>query len=119
MTIEACIAHAIHNDLDIVELLPDVHELPMDNLEEYIENFIVTLQGNLVSAVRTYGEPYLRCKDPAGLCATLMRAGIDIPPQTLLRRCTTILRLSEVDATFIADTLNGESLYYMKMQIAA
>lgn len=118
MNLEACVAHAIHNDVDIVELLPDVHELPLEDLENYIENFIVTLQQSLVCAVRDQGEPYIKSKDPAGLCATLMRAGIDIPPQTLLKMCNTILRLSEVDATFIADTLNGESLYYMKMQIA-
>ncbi len=118
MNLEACVAHAIHNDLDIVELLPDIQELPMEDLEAYIEDFIVNVQQSLVETIRDLGEPYVRSKDAAGLCATIMRAGVGIPPEPLLKMCHTILRLSEVDARFIADTPDGKSVYYMKMQIA-
>jgi hypothetical protein len=118
MSIEACVAHAIHNDLDIVELLPDVHELPLEDLESYIENFIVDIQQSIVRAIRDLGDPYIRSKDSAGLCATLMKSGVTIPPSMLLKMCNTIMRLTEVDAQFIADTADGRSVYYMKLQVA-
>ncbi len=118
MNLEACIAHAIHNDLDIVELLPDVHELPLEDLETYIEQFVVNIQQSLLQVIRKQGERFVRGKDAAGLCATCLQAGVEIPAETLLRMCNTILRLSEIDARFIGDTEAGESVYYMKMELA-
>lgn len=118
MTLEACVAHAIHSDLDIIEVMPNVHEMPLEELEGYIENFIISLQQSLVQTIKDLGSPYVTSKDAAGLCATCMRAGIDIPPQMLLKMCQTILRLSEVDARFIGDTEDGQSIYYMKLSMA-
>src|SRR3989344_8150358 len=76
MSIDACIAHAIHSDLDILEALPEVHEIPVDDLEPYIERFVVNVQESLYSVIVDYGEPYLRSKDAAGLCATCLESGI-------------------------------------------
>lgn len=118
MTLEACVAHAIHSDLDILEIMPDVHELPLEELEGYIENYIVSLQQSMVDTIRDIGNQFLDSKDAAGLCATCMSAGIEIPPRMLLRMCQTILRLREVDARFIGDTEDGKSIYYMKLQVA-
>ena len=118
MTIEACIAHAIHKDLDILEALPNVYELPMEKLEDHIETYIRTLQSSMVKAVKTLGEPYIKSKDAAGLCVTCMRAGVSLPPEMLLKMCQTILELSELDARFIADNNEGVSVYYMKMDLA-
>ncbi len=118
MNLEACIAHAIHNDLDVVELLPDIHELPLEDLETYIEQFVIGIQQSLLDVIRRDGDRFVRGKDAAGLCAACLRAGVEIPPEMLLRMCNTILRLSEVDARFIGDSMNGESLYYMKMELA-
>lgn len=118
MTIEACIAHAIHKDLDIIEALPEVYDLPFDELEDHIDGYIRGLQQNLVQAVKTLGEPYLRSRDAAGLCITCLRAGVTLPPEMMLKMCRTILQLSSLDAKFIADTEEGASLYYMKMSLA-
>lgn len=115
MTIEACIAHAIHKDLDIIEALPEVYDLPMEQLEEHIDNYIRNLQNSLVTTVKSLGEPYLKAKDPAGLCITCLRAGVSLPPEMMLKMCQTILQLSSIDARFIADTDEGTAIYYMKL----
>ena len=118
MSIEACIAHAIHKDLDILEALPDVYEMPVEELEQRIDHYIQSLQQNMVQTVKALGEPYLKSKDAAGLCITCMRAGVALPPEMLLKMCHTILELSALDARFIADNNAGTSVYYMKMELA-
>ena len=119
MSIDACIAHAIHSDLDVLEALPEVQELPVEELESYVERFVVTVQESLYRVIRDRGDKYIRSHDAAGLCATCLESGISLPPQMLLKMCRTILDLSEIDAKFILDTENGTSLYYMKMSLAA
>ena len=118
MSIDACIAHAIHSDLDIVEALPEVADLPVEELESYVERFVLNVQEALYNVIADHGEPYLRSKDAAGLCATCLDAGVSLPPPMLLRMCQTIVGLLELDAKFILDTDEGKTLYYVKMAIS-
>lgn len=118
MSIEACIAHAIHKDLDILEALPDVYEMPVEELEKQIDGYIQNLQQSMVRTIKTLGEPYIKSKDAAGLCITCMRSGVSLPPEMLLKMCQTIMELSALDARFIADNDEGVSVYYMKMELA-
>jgi len=118
MSIEACIAHAIHNDLDILEVLPEVHEIPVEELEIYIENYILQVQESLRCVIVERGDKFLKSKDAAGLCATCLEAGVGLPATTLLKMCQTIMQLSSIDAKFILDTDDGTSLYYMKMSFS-
>ncbi|MBT4119457.1 MAG: hypothetical protein HOG89_02505 [Candidatus Peribacter sp.] len=117
MSIDACIAHAIHSDLDILEVLPELKGMPVESLEPYIEHYILTVQQELRGVIVETGDSFLRAKDAAGLCATCMNAGIGIPPKMLLKMCQTILQLSTIDAKFILDTEEGVSLFYVKMGI--
>jgi len=119
MSIAACIAHAIHSDLDILEILPEVHEMPVEDLEVYIERYILQVQESLLNVISAKGDPYLRSKDAAGLCATCLESGITIPAPMMLKMCQTITQLMDIDAKFILDTDNGTSLYYMKMTVTA
>lgn len=119
MTIEACIAHAIHKDLDILEALPDVYEMPIEDLEPHIDGYIQNLQQSLVKTIKTLGDPYIKSKDAAGLCITCLRAGVSLPPEMMLKMCHTILQLSAIEARFIADNNDGTSVYYMKLSLAA
>lgn len=118
MTLDACIAHAIHSDLDIIEAIPEVQELAVEELEPYIERYVVEVQNTLREAIQKSGEPYLRCKDAAGLCATCLESGVLLPPAMLLKMCQTILQLMSLDARFILDTEDGKSLYYVKLGVA-
>ena len=117
MSIDACIAHAIHSDLDILEVLPELKGMPVESLEPYIENYILTVQQEFRAVISQQGDSYIRSKDAAGLCATCMQHGIGIPPKMLLRMCQTIMQLSNIDAKFILDTEEGASLFYVKMEI--
>ena len=118
MSIEACIAHAIHRDLDIVEALPEVQDLPVEQLELYVEHYVTQMQEALCAVIRNKGEAFIRSKDSAGLCAACMEGGIGLPPRMLLRMCQTIVQLTTLDAKFVLDTPDGKSLYYVRMAIA-
>jgi hypothetical protein len=117
MTLEACIAHAIYSDFDIIAAKPEVCEKPIDSLEPYIDAYITSIQQSLHQAITALGEPYIKSKDAAGLCVTCLKSGVDLPPEMLLKMCQTILKLSRVEARFIADDNNGHSLYFMKMEV--
>ncbi|PIR53110.1 hypothetical protein COU76_02865 [Candidatus Peregrinibacteria bacterium CG10_big_fil_rev_8_21_14_0_10_49_10] len=117
MSIDACIAHAIHNDLDILETLPEVHDLPVEEMETYIEQYVCDIHQRMRRVIIEHGDTYVRAKDAAGLCATFLQEGITLPAHVLLRMCQTIVQMSELDARFILDTDQGTSLYYMKMEL--
>lgn len=118
MSIETCIAHAIHKDLDIVEAMPEIQDLPVEQLEYYVENYVSEMHETLFSIIREKGDPFIRSKDAAGLCAACMEAGIGLPPRMLLRMCQTIIQLTTLDAKFVLDTPDGASLYFVKMVLA-
>ncbi|OGJ54761.1 hypothetical protein A3D11_01600 [Candidatus Peribacteria bacterium RIFCSPHIGHO2_02_FULL_49_16] len=117
MSIEACIAHAINSDLDILEALPEIQDLPIEQLEQYVEQYVFQLQECLQSSILEQGSRFIASKDAAGLCATCLEHGVGLPPQMLLKMCRTIIQLSTVDAQFVLENPEGTSLYYMKMAI--
>ena len=117
MTIEACVAHAIKSDLDIVEALPEIQELPVDEVEMYVERYVVKVYQTITDVIAENGDRYLRSKDAAGLCAACMEYGLGLPARMLLRMCQTIINLQTLDAKFILDTPEGESLFYVKMTV--
>ncbi len=118
MSIETCIAHAIHKDLDIIEALPEVQDLPVEQLETYVEHYVLRVQEALCSVIEAKGDRFLRSKDAAGLCAACMEGGIGLPPRMLLRMCQTIIQLTTIDARFILDTPQGTSLYFVRMALS-
>lgn len=117
MSLEACIAHAIQSDLDILEALPEVQEVSVEDLEVYIERYITHMQRALERIIQEHGDQFLRSKDAAGLCATCLEAGISIPPKMLLRMCQTIIQLQSLDAELVLEC-EGKALYYVKMALS-
>ena len=118
MTLEACIAHAIQSDLDILEALPEIQEVPVDELEPYIERYVIHMQHALQKIIQQNGDQFMRSKDAAGLCATCLEAGVNLPPKMLLKMCQTIIQLTAIDAELILESEEGKALYYVKMQLA-
>ncbi|MDA1209078.1 MAG: hypothetical protein O2904_03555 [bacterium] len=118
MSIDACIAHAIHSDLDILEALPEIHDLPVEDMENYIEQYVCTVHQDMRSVIVQFGDMFVQAKDAAGLCATCLDNGIVLPSHMLLKMCQTIIQMQELDAKFILDTEDGKSLYYMKLELA-
>jgi hypothetical protein len=117
MNIDSCIAHALHKDLDILEAVPSIRHLPMEKLEESVEKYVNAVQESLKNVVAEQGEKFIRARDAAGLCAACLDAGVQMPPRMLLKVCQTIVQMRSVDAVHVMNTLDGESLFYMKMQV--
>lgn len=117
MSIEVCIAHAIHKDLDILEAVPELSDLPMEHVEQYVERYVTQMHSTLADVIISQGEQYIRAKDAAGLCAKCLEEGICLPPQMLLKICQTIMQLQSIDARFILDTDEGATLYYAKLEV--
>ena len=118
MSIETCIAHAIHKDLDIIEALPEVQDLPVEQLETYVERYVLQVQESLANIIHEKGESFIRSRDAAGLCAACLESGVGLPPRMMLRMCQTIVQLTTLDAKFILDTNDGKSLYYVRMALS-
>jgi hypothetical protein len=90
----------------------------VEDLETYIEHYILEIQESMRQVIIQKGDPFIRSKDAAGLCAICLEGGIDLPAAMLLKMCQTITQLSQLDARFILDTEDGTSLYYMKLELA-
>lgn len=91
MTVDLAVAHALASDLDIVEIMPDVRNLPIEQIEGRVNDFLDELQVELTMAIEERGQPYLKARDAAGLCTVLPPLGIPFP--ILLRVCQTIVHL--------------------------
>jgi hypothetical protein len=117
MTIETSIARAIQRDLDIVEALPEIHDIPVEQVETFVEGYVLQMHERLSSIINQKGKNYLKSHDAAGLCATCLDGGVSLPPRMMLKMCQTIIELSELQAKFILDTDDGKTLYYFKMTV--
>lgn len=118
MSIDACIAHAIHSDLDILVANPELKMLKdIDNFEVEIERYIRGLHECIKENIDSWGKKHVKSGDAAGLCAVLLHEGIDIPPNMLFNMCKTICEMSKMDARFIADTDDGTEIYYIHLTI--
>lgn len=118
MTLETSIAQAISKDFDILEAMPDIYAIPIDQLEPYVEEYIHRVHDTLRTILHQKGDAYLRSKDAAGLCALCLDNGISLPPRMLLKICQTIIALQVIDTRCVIETPNGYVLYFVKMTVS-
>ena len=102
----------------VASATPWLCELPVEEIEPYVTEFVHRIHDSLSEAVRVNGEPYLRARDAAGLCAACMERGVVLPVRMLLKMCQTIIQMSTLEAELIAETPTGECLYFAKMTVA-
>jgi hypothetical protein len=117
MTIDEAINLAVTKDLDILEALPEVHDLRMDELEPYIEKYVIKVIEVISNTIDRQGKPYFIAGDAAGLCATLLQAGVHIPSTMLLKMCQTIIEASVWNAEYKGDAPDGNPVYYAYIQL--
>lgn len=115
MDLDHCIAHAIHKDLDIIEALPEIQELPVQDLENYVENYVIRMQAFLSVEVRAAFSNNQIPKTGRELAKKIKNS--DLPPQMLINMCDTIISMHNIDARFVLDTENGTSLYDIRMEV--
>lgn len=114
MTIETCVAHAIHKDLEITKALPEVYDTPFDKLEELIYSYIERLQNKLSIEIRKREK---LIKEPNRMALSLIESEFPLPEDLLVKMCETISNLSDIKAKFIADTPEGASLYHIILEM--
>jgi len=114
MTIETCVAHAIHKDLEITKALPEVYDTEFDKIEELVESYIHNLQNKLSIEIRKREK---LIDQPNLMASSLLESGFPLPDDMLLKMCETISNLSDMNAKFIADTPEGVSLYHIMIEI--
>lgn len=116
MTLDACVAHAINKDFDIVEAYPGIQDLNIDDLERVVEEYVSDLHNEWVGALK---EDERLIDNPAYFLAEIIkdRTTIDIPLKMRVKMCETIKSLKDIDARFILETDSGACLYYVKMDI--
>src|SRR4051812_49233440 len=96
MKIASCVAHALLEDLDVVEAAPELYDVPVENLELAVDRYLDELEDRLIEAIESEGLPYLKSQDAAGLCTVLLPK-VRLPLPMLLQMCRTIVELYEQD----------------------
>ena len=117
MNLDACIAQAISSEFDILNALPEVHDLPLHELESYVEEYILTMHESLRSVIEDCGEQFILSQDAAGLCACCLDAGITVPSHMLINVCRAIIQQYIIAAECMLQTPDGQTIWWMKMNI--
>jgi hypothetical protein len=117
MTLDTCIAHAIHKDLDIVEACPELQDMGVDDLEGYVENFVSDAHEDICELLTDLG-PNIKTKTSAELGIYLFEhLPYVLPLPMLTKMCETIKTLQLMDAKFILDTPDQCSLYSVRLDV--
>jgi len=115
MSIDQCVAHAIHADLDVIEAYPTVVDLDMEEIEEKVEAYVLSLQSTLSHAV-SFCRQYLEGRDAEGLGDALLSFKIPLPAPMLRKMCKTMIKWYAVDVNEL-ETLDGKPVYVMRIVV--
>ncbi|OGG91586.1 hypothetical protein A3H16_02575 [Candidatus Kaiserbacteria bacterium RIFCSPLOWO2_12_FULL_53_8] len=117
MTLPEKIERAVRQAIDPMEEMPFLQDVPVEEVNLLIDEYLATIQAQLLEVIATNGEMFLEASDSAGLCAMCIAGGIDLPADTLLRTCQLIIDESTQMAEYVADLPNGEPVYMVGMEI--
>ena len=110
MTLPERIERAVRSAIDPIEEMPFLSECPVEEINLLIDEYLATVQSQLLEVISTHGETFLNASDPAGLCAICIAGGIDLPADTLLRTCQMIVEAATQQSEYIADLPDGFAL---------
>ncbi len=116
MTLDVCIAHAIHRDLDIVEALPGILDCPTEEIEPLVADYVLRVQEALRVGLESCRK-HLENRDAASLCVDLVPLKLPIPLHMLHAMCQTIVDLYGVEARCLGETRSGHPIFAMKMTV--
>lgn len=100
------IALAIRSDLDIIEACPGIQAMPIEEIEPFVEAYVLSLNSTIEGAIR--GKENL---DPLYLAGECVRAGADAPPYMLQEMMRTVVALRSMNARKVAET-DTSSVWY-------
>jgi hypothetical protein len=117
MTLPERIERAVRTAIDPMEEMPFLADCPVEDVAPLIEEYLATVQAQLLEIISRCGDIFLQLSDAAGLCATCLAEGIDLPPDTLLRTCQAIVRVPLQRNEYVADLPTGEAVYMVAMEV--
>lgn len=117
MTLPERIERAVQSAIDPMEEMPFLAECPIEEVNLLVDEYMATIQTQLLEIIATHGETFLDASDSAGLCAICIASGIDLPADTLLRTCQMIIESSVQQSEYIADTSQGEPIYMVALEL--
>lgn len=117
MSLPERIERAVRFCIDPMEEMPFLEQCPVEEVNLLIDEYLATIQAQLLDVITSHGETFLQVQDAAGLCAVCIAEGIDLPPDTLLRTCQTIVREQVQRNEFISDLPSGEAMYMVAIEL--
>lgn len=117
MSLAERIERAVRTAIDPMEEMPFLADCAMEEVTPLIEEYLATIQAQLLDVISKHGTVFLQSADAAGLCATCLAEGIDLPPDTLLRTCQAIVQESRQRGEYLADLPTGEALYVVALEV--
>ena len=117
MTLAERIARAVRHTIDPIEEMPFLQDCSVDEVHPLVEEYLIAVEDQLHDVISRCGEMFLQALDAAGLCATCIAEGIDLPADTLLRTCQAIVNESVQMNEYVGDLPNGEPMYMVAIEI--
>lgn len=117
MTLPERIEHAVRASIDPMEEMPFLSDCPVEEVNLLVDEYLATVQSQLLEIISVHGDMFLDAGDAAGLCAICIAGGIDIPPDTLLRTCQVICQNSSQRSEYIAEVPSGEPIYMVSIEL--
>jgi len=117
MSLPERIERAVRTAIDPMAEMPFLVDCPVEDVNLLIDEYLATIQAQLLDVISEHGELFLQSADAAGLCATCIAEGIDLPPDTLLRTCQAIIHTQVQKSEYFADLPTGEALYVVAMEV--
>ena len=117
MTLPERIEQAVRSSIDPMQEMPFLADCPVEEINLLIDEYLATIQTQLLEVISSNGETFLQAGDAAGLCAICIAGGIDLPPDTLLYTCQMIVENSSQKNEYLADLPSGEPVYMVAIEL--
>jgi hypothetical protein len=117
MSLPERIERAVRTAIDPLEEMPFLRECPVEEVNLLVDEYIATIQQQLLDVISRHGDVFLQIQDAAGLCATCIAEGIDLPPDTLLRTCQAIIEVPSQRSEYVGDMPTGDPVYMVALEL--
>lgn len=101
--IQRAVAIAIHEKLDVIEAMPALADIPMEKLESAVESYVDEVHQQISNAIVAEGQDFILNDNAEELRSLLMRRGIRIPSEQLLKICQSIIYTAGIESRCILD----------------
>jgi hypothetical protein len=112
------IATAIQEKLDMPTAFPVIHDMKLEEIEDFVEKKVVEIFEGIDAAMSNgRGDSFVYNDDALGLAVHIMREGVNLSLNILLDLSKDIINKSRRTCREIAYNDDGYSLWYAKLYI--